>query len=84
MDAAHKKTKKNKPIIGITIGDINGVGPEVIIKALADSRILNHITPVVFGSTKVLSFYRKMLNIEDFHYSQLRSIHDLNNRKSMW
>ncbi|MCK5206871.1 MAG: 4-hydroxythreonine-4-phosphate dehydrogenase PdxA [Cyclobacteriaceae bacterium] len=81
MDIAHKKAKTNKPIIGITIGDINGIGPEVIIKALSDSRVLDHITPVVFGSTKVLSFYRKMLNFEDFHYSQLRSISDLNLRK---
>ena len=72
MDTADKKGKANKPVIGITIGDINGVGPEVIIKALADNRILNHITPVVFGSTKVLSYYRKMLNIEDFNYSQLK------------
>lgn len=81
MDIAHKKVKTNKPVIGITIGDINGIGPEVIIKALSDTRILDHITPVVFGSTKVLSFYRKMLEFEDFHYSQLRSISDLNLRK---
>ena len=81
MEIANNEAKKNKPVIGITIGDINGIGPEVIIKALSDSRVLNHITPVVFGSTKVLSFYRKMLNFEDFHYSQLRSISDLNLRK---
>ena len=81
MEVDNRKAKTKKPIIGITIGDINGVGPEVIIKALSDSRILNHITPVVFGSTKVLSFYRKMLKFEDFHYSQLKSIKDLNPRK---
>lgn len=81
MEIANNRAKTNKPVIGITIGDINGIGPEVIIKALSDSRILNHITPIVFGSTKVLSFYRKMLNFEDFHYSQLRSINDLNLRK---
>ena len=75
------RSKANKPIIGITIGDINGIGPEVIIKALSDVRILNHITPVIFGSTKVLSFYRKMLKNEDFNYSQLRSINELNSRK---
>ena len=66
MEATYR-SKANKPIIGITIGDINGIGPEVIIKALSDARILNHITPVIFGSTKVLSFYRKMLNNEDFN-----------------
>lgn len=81
MDLSNKKPRQQKPVIGITIGDINGVGPEVIIKSLSDSRILRHITPVVFGSTKVLSFYRKMMQIEEFHYSQLKSINDLNHRK---
>ncbi len=81
MEPSSKKVKTNKPIIGITIGDINGVGPEVIIKALSDSRMLNHVTPVVFGSTKVLSFYRKMLKFDDFQYSHLKSLDDLNPRK---
>ena len=81
MDITAKKSKAKKPVIGISIGDVNGIGPEVIIKALSDSRVLNHITPVVFGSTKVLSFYRKMLKFEDFHYSQLKSINDVNHRK---
>lgn len=81
MEAAKRKVNTKKPIIGITIGDINGIGPEVIIKALSDSRILNHVTPVIFGSTKVLSFYRKMLKFDDFNYSQVRSISELNPRK---
>ena len=81
MEEADKKINDKKPVIGITIGDVNGVGPEVIIKALSDSRMLNHLTPVIFGSTKVLSFYRKMLDIEDFHYSQLKNINELNPRK---
>ncbi len=81
MELSNKKEKQNKPIIGITIGDINGIGAEVIIKALSDTRILNHMTPVIFGSTKVLSFYRNLLKKEDFQYSQLKSINDLNTRK---
>ena len=71
-----EKNKKNitdeKPIIGITLGDINGIGPEVIIKALSDTRILNFITPVIYGSTKVLSYYRKNMELEDFNYSQVK------------
>lgn len=81
MEVTDKAVKAKKPVVGITIGDINGIGPEVIIKALSDSRILNHLTPVVFGSTKVLSFYRKMLKFEDFNYSQLKSISEINTRK---
>ena len=62
-----------KPRIGITLGDINGIGPEVTIKALSDNRLLNMITPVIYGSSKVLSFYKKLLNNEDFNYSQVRN-----------
>jgi 4-hydroxythreonine-4-phosphate dehydrogenase len=61
-----------KPRIGITLGDINGIGPEVVIKALADTRLLNILTPVVYGSTRVLSYYKKLLNLEDFNYSQIK------------
>lgn len=63
----------DKPRIGITIGDLNGIGPEVVIKALADPRLLNMITPVIYGSTRVLSYYRKLMNLEEFNYSQVKT-----------
>lgn len=66
--------KKQKPIIGISIGDVNGIGPEVIIKSLEDYRILKQFTPVIYGSGKVISYYRKNLNKEDFNYQQISSI----------
>ena len=50
-----------KPIIGFTCGDINGIGIEIIIKTLGDSRILDICTPVIFGNNKVINFYRKSL-----------------------
>lgn len=50
----------NKPIIGITTGDINGIGPEIIIKALSDNRILDLCTPIVFSSNKVINYYRRI------------------------
>ena len=62
-----------KPKIGITLGDMNGVGPEVVIKALADHRLTDMITPVLYGSSKVISYYKKALNIEEFNYSQVRN-----------
>lgn len=61
-----------KPRIGITIGDLNGIGPEVVMKALADNRILNMVTPVIYGSTRVLTFYKKLLALEEFNFSQTR------------
>jgi 4-hydroxythreonine-4-phosphate dehydrogenase len=62
-----------KPRIGITLGDLNGVGPEVVIKALADNRMLGIVTPVIYGSAKVISFYKKIMNIEEFNYSQVKN-----------
>ncbi len=47
--------------IGITQGDINGIGPEIIIKALSDSRMSEMFTPVVYGSSKVFAHYKKEL-----------------------
>lgn len=54
--------------IGISIGDVNGIGLEVIIKTLADNRMLEFCTPIVYGHTKVASFHRKSLNIHDFSF----------------
>jgi len=66
--------KKDKPVIGITLGDVNGIGPEVIIKSLLNSGILKYLTPVIYGSDKVLSFYCKKLAIENLNYRQCNSI----------
>jgi len=63
----------DKPRIGITIGDLNGIGPEVVIRALSDSRILAMMTPVIYGSTRVISFYKKLMNLEEFNFSQVRN-----------
>ena len=58
-----------KPKIGITIGDINGIGPEVIIKALSNKKILNQCTPIIYGSSKVMAYYKKALDAQDFNFS---------------
>jgi len=59
--------------VGITMGDINGIGPEVIMKALSDARLLDNITPVIYGSTHVMSHHKKALGIE-FGYSGIKDI----------
>lgn len=71
----------SNPKIGITIGDVNGIGPEVIIKVLKDNRLTKYITPIIYGSTKVLSYYRKSLHLEDFQYSLVKSDQDFNPKK---
>lgn len=69
----HHAKAQEKPRIGITIGDINGVGPEVVMKALLDNRVLSMITPVIYGSTRVLSYYKKLLTLEEFNFSPVRA-----------
>ena len=54
-------TDIRKPIIGFTCGDLNGIGIELIIKSLADARILDFIVPVIFANNKCINFYRKSL-----------------------
>ena len=54
--------------IGITQGDINGIGYEVIIKALNDNKMMEICTPVVYGLAKVASYHRKNLDIQDFSF----------------
>lgn len=71
----------NKPTIAITIGDVNSISPEIIIKALEDPRIIKMMTPVVYGSGKILSYYRKALNIRDFNYFQLKNLEELSDKK---
>ncbi|HIT48603.1 MAG TPA: 4-hydroxythreonine-4-phosphate dehydrogenase PdxA [Candidatus Coprenecus stercoripullorum] len=50
-----------KTVIGITQGDTNGIGYEVIIKSLSDARILDMCTPIVYGSSRAFGFYRKQV-----------------------
>jgi 4-hydroxythreonine-4-phosphate dehydrogenase len=64
---------QDKPRIGITLGDLNGIGTEVVIKALADNRLLSILTPVIYGSTRALSYYRKLMELEEFNYSQVKT-----------
>jgi 4-hydroxythreonine-4-phosphate dehydrogenase len=64
-------TQKKKPVIGITIGDINGIGPEIIIKSLEDTRIIKQFTPIIYGSAKVISYYQKALENDSFSYIQI-------------
>lgn len=59
--------------IGISVGDINGIGLEVIIKSLMDSRSLDFFTPIVYGNTKVASFHRKAAGVSDFSFNVIRS-----------
>jgi 4-hydroxythreonine-4-phosphate dehydrogenase len=73
---------EHKIRVGITQGDINGIGYEVIIKALMDPRILDVCTPVVYGSPKVLAYHRKALNIPNFSLNSVATAREANPRRA--
>ena len=71
-----------KPVIGITCGDLNGVGMEVIIKTLEDKAILDLCTPVVFASSKLASYHRNAINRRDFNFHICDSVDDIHRGKN--
>ncbi|HEU5054622.1 MAG TPA: 4-hydroxythreonine-4-phosphate dehydrogenase PdxA [Hanamia sp.] len=70
-----------KPVIGFSSGDLNGIGPELIIKALSDNRILEFFTPVIFASNKVINFYRKSIPDYNFNFTTLKDFNKINTRQ---
>ncbi len=70
-----------KPLIGITIGDINGIGPELIIKTFSDNRIMDICTPVIFGNNKLINFYRKNLQEHNFNFNIIKDSTRINNKQ---
>jgi 4-hydroxythreonine-4-phosphate dehydrogenase len=64
--------KEHRIRIGITHGDINGIGYEIIIKTLQDPRLLETNTIIVYGSSKVASYHRKTLNFNEFNFNLIK------------
>ncbi len=67
----------NPIIVGITHGDINGIGYELIINTFSDERLLELCTPVIYGSSKVLAYHRKVLNAGNFNVNNINSAKDV-------
>lgn len=67
--------------IGITHGDINGIGYEVIIKTLADTKMMEVCTPIVYGLAKVATFHRKAINLGDFSFQFIKDADQAINKK---
>ncbi len=73
--------KERKIRVGITHGDFNGISYEIIIKALSDSRIIEMFTPVIYGLSRVMSYNRKNLSMNDFNFNTVRDISGIRNGK---
>ena len=71
----------NKPVIGISCGDLNGIGLEIIIKTISDTRLLEICTPVLFANNKAVNFYRKLLPEININFSSVKDISRVNHKQ---
>lgn len=76
-----RKPKHSKLRIGITIGDVSGIGPELIIQAFQDPALVDMCIPIVYGSSRVINIYRKVMGVESFHYIMVQKPSQAQNRK---
>lgn len=70
-----------KPVIGISIGDFNGIGPEVILKAVGGNRLNKICTPIIYGSGKVINRYRQILELKDWQFFTIQRIEQINHKQ---
>ena len=68
--------------IGITHGDYNGIGYEVIMKALNDPKMLELCSPVVYGAAKAASYYKSLFELQDFSMQVCRKVEQINKNKN--
>src|SRR5271169_4562636 len=73
--------QQQRPLIGISVGDLNGIGTELIIKTFSDHRVLELCTPVIFASNKVINFYRKSAPEINFNYQSSKDFSRINPRQ---
>jgi 4-hydroxythreonine-4-phosphate dehydrogenase len=69
---------ESKIKVAVSLGDFNGIGPEVVIKTFADNRMMQECIPIVYGSQKVTSYHRKVLGITDFSFTQIKDADQIN------
>jgi len=78
----------NRLVIGISMGDYNGIGPEVILKALQHNRLQKICTPVIYGSMRIMNRYRNLLDMKDWNLNGAPSIgqisHKMTNVITCW
>jgi 4-hydroxythreonine-4-phosphate dehydrogenase len=88
VPAVDQTGREDRLIIGISLGDYNGIGPEVILKALQYNRLQKICTPVIYGSMRVLNRYRNLLNFKDWNLNSAPTVgqisHKLTNVITCW
>lgn len=72
---------ENKVVVGISQGDLNGIGLEIILKTLMEPGLSEICVPVLFSSQKTVSYWRKTLNLEEFNFNPLRDFNQIHSKK---
>jgi 4-hydroxythreonine-4-phosphate dehydrogenase len=81
LQLIQQNMSQNKPVIGISCGDLNGIGIELIIRTFSDNRITEHCTPVIFASNKAINFYRKLVQDTNLNYSIIKDFTRVNHKQ---
>ncbi len=71
----------NKIVIGISQGDLNGIGLEIILKTLSEPGLSEICVPILFSSQKTVSYFRKLLGLEEFNFNPLRDFSQVHTKK---
>lgn len=70
-------TPNQKRKVGITLGDVAGIGPEIIMKTFSEDHLYKQFTPILYGNPRVLSYYKKIFNLDKFQYSSIKGYGNL-------
>jgi len=76
---AAKKSSKVK--VGFSVGDLNGIGMEIILKTLEDNRICELCTPVIYGSRRLTNYYAKAFNLKNLNINYIDSLEKVKSSK---
>ena len=67
--------------IGISVGDVNGIGPEIIIKAFADKRVLSNVMPIIYGSKKIFTEHHNLLELNNVTINYISSTQEASKKQ---
>lgn len=67
----------DKPVIGVTIGDFNGIGPELILKTFSNELVFNYCTPVIYANSYLFKFYAKLLSYSTLNFNVVKKVSDI-------
>ncbi len=76
MSAKHHKVR-----VGISIGDFNGIGPEIIMKSLKDKAITDFFTPIIFGSGKLFSYQKNFFKLQHLNFNYIQNVREASHGK---